>query len=492
MALETSRQEMAQHGESYPGCIDGRRGPEQRGGYRMKAFLLFGSLLLALLFIPSASAAVAWFEDFEDDTIGQLPTGDYTFTQGTSAGESPTSTTAGVDGRGLNGTDQSYGMYCEGDKGCHSTWEWDENKIDYVEFFFTVYDTWWTFEASETHFRICGKVIDSGSARVCNDDILTTLKLGFDYFNNEYQISVAPEGSQGLKWLVQNEPVGNQHHLRIEYDWVNMTQEFFWDEVSVHDTGMVDSAAVFGSAFSFYSNSNDADSSPDLVIDNLTVGSSVTTPEPVQSLRATVTSPASASDNAEVVLKFPVSANDPNQTHGEWTYEVLVNGLDLGFDDPVTIDDGAGFRVYLDNNLGGATIGDTVFQIRVDGGEGKVSTLSCSVVVNLNEQFATDSCGTNPPGPPGTIGDGGFLPGVDLDQTATDLGLDTGAFGWIIGAAITFGIAAAAYGGTQSPLLAGAGALFGVGISTAFGLFPLWLILVLVLFGAAGVFLMRR
>lgn len=203
----------------------------------------------------------------------------------------------------------------------------------------------------------------------------------------------------------------------------------------------------------------------------------------------TADSDGAGPNEATIVLRWPVSANDPDQDVGDYYYWVTLDGSNQAENDTVTAADANGVREFTFSNTNVA--GTHSYSIQAQNATtGEFSANSCTITLDHSTAFSQSSCGDSPP--LAGIGGGGVIPGVDVDQVADDLGIDRSAFGWIIGASITFGIAAAAYGGTRSAILAGAGALFGVGISTAFGLFPLWLILILVLFGAAAVFLVRR
>lgn len=83
------------------------------------------------------------------------------------------------------------------------------------------------------------------------------------------------------------------------------------------------------------------------------------------------------------------------------------------------------------------------------------------------------------------------LPGVDQGAVAIALGISEGAAGWILGLFFFVALAGGLFflGGRGAPALGIVGGIVATGVNVGVGLWPLWFILVLVLFGATVVVL---
>lgn len=83
--------------------------------------------------------------------------------------------------------------------------------------------------------------------------------------------------------------------------------------------------------------------------------------------------------------------------------------------------------------------------------------------------------------------------GVSLDDSASAFGITTGAFGWFLGAIFVLAFAAIGYQYTGSGGVATVAGIVGQGAAIAFGLLPLWSIVVTVAAGAGlGIFMAQR
>lgn len=90
----------------------------------------------------------------------------------------------------------------------------------------------------------------------------------------------------------------------------------------------------------------------------------------------------------------------------------------------------------------------------------------------------------------GVIGDQPFFPGVNTGEFATATGMSLDQVGWLIGLLLILALAAGM--AFIMPVLGIVGGLAGLGMSVAFGLIPVWFIIVIVIIGGALVVWFRR
>lgn len=191
-------------------------------------------------------------------------------------------------------------------------------------------------------------------------------------------------------------------------------------------------------------------------------------------------------DTDKVNLRWVISTTDPDQDVGEYTYEIFVNGVNIG--DDTDGGDGGGFREVI-LTLGGES--SVVIQVRaLDPITNLVSPLSCAISINLGRDLASDSCGTGV-----GLGGGGspaddFL-GINLQDTADQAGMDVEGLRWFLGVLMILALAAPlliAFGTVGGVL----GGLTGLALAIGFGLIPLWFVVLIALLAAAAIAFMRR
>lgn len=189
---------------------------------------------------------------------------------------------------------------------------------------------------------------------------------------------------------------------------------------------------------------------------------------------------------SQILLRWPISSNDTNQTSGSFTYKIYH---DLSVTtDPLTSVDTGGFReATLSIDGVGCGDSDVAIKIRASNAGGDEGPASCIVTVNPGTLNDNESCGNVSGFGPVGAGSGDIF---DLTGIADGIGLSIEAVGWLIGVFITVGLVGAL--GFKFGLIGATGGLaLGIGTATVFGWFPLWFI-VFVLVLAAGVFVLRR
>jgi len=165
----------------------------------------------------------------------------------------------------------------------------------------------------------------------------------------------------------------------------------------------------------------------------------------------------------------------------------------------ITLPTGTYKRALLDDTGGEAYVATTsriaIAHIQKDGFTTTVpvppgtrcslTNASC-ITVTPNGETLDATIVAPPPNPPPAQG----IPGVDSDAFATAMGVTKEAGGWLLGLLLITMIAFGAYMAFgKNTWAAGGGGALGFGMSIAFGLLPLWFLLVLVLVGAAIVVL---
>lgn len=217
------------------------------------------------------------------------------------------------------------------------------------------------------------------------------------------------------------------------------------------------------------------------------------TPLPPAGLSALVVDNTPTSQEME--LRWPVSATDPDQSQGDYTYTIFVNGIDIG-DDATTGEDGDGFR-FASVVIGSADGATYSFQIKAtDTATSLTSDFSCAVSVNSGELGDFDSCGDITGGGGGGSIGGGDPNGNPLEQMVFFLEEQWGfPWGFIIGAIIMAVCVVLAMGATNGNLLAGGLVMVLVGaINVIVGLWAEWalILMVLLVIALAGVAIFQK
>lgn len=199
------------------------------------------------------------------------------------------------------------------------------------------------------------------------------------------------------------------------------------------------------------------------------------TPDAPAGLLAIVLTSALNPAHTEIQLFWPVSANDPDQEQGDFTYEVDVDGLFTTPDDTTALDnDGLRYSLIV---LSINTYSNINFRVRaVNATTSIAGGWSCTVTVNEGIPADTDECGDTTP-----FGGGGFGGGGTEFTTPTDTA--AGLRGWcadlmgdsggslflcglmlVAGAYIAMAAAFGALGGKGMPALV-AGSVGGLGVA---------------------------
>lgn len=435
---------------------------------RFKLPIATAMVALAFLAILPGASAQLEVETFGDDTVGQNPSASwYSYTEPSEPGAS------GVVNADLgNGTSQA--------------WAIDPGTTTPAEAIFTL-DNPRQLESIEMDMDCSsGHATAPGISMFARDSGGTSLFrikcLGNDALG---QSSDAYPGFYSGGFPV---------NLRVEIDWdleeitvlVDDNSEGTW---SFDNSGTEIEDLRFNKA---------GTNSMDWFMDNLLLDGDElpAAPEEITGLAGTVTDGGGSQRTA--TLAFPVAPNDPDQNNGELDYQILLQGVVISNGDGITISEGI---VTMDEDLvGGSSFGLHAFQVRALN-QTIPGPWSCQIDLDMDEEGDTDSCGTDPPPAPpgggvgngGVIGDGTF-PGIDIGQTATDLGMTTEALGWFLGILLVTVMAGvfAFVGKTPSPGMGILGGLLGTGMSVAFSLIPVWFVVLLIFAFGAVVFFVRR
>lgn len=195
-------------------------------------------------------------------------------------------------------------------------------------------------------------------------------------------------------------------------------------------------------------------------------------------------------------LRWPVSSNDPDQVQGDYTYQIFLNGVNVG-NDATTAEDGDGQRFNVVNFVNGAGASTLTFQVRAyNATSGATSNLSCSISLDDGVLNDFDVCGTDPPGgaPGGTDFTTPTDTGAGLLGFCSDLMGDSDASLFLCGLifvvaaflAMAGGFAAITGSTGLGPTIAGSMAGFGMAIFNVFaGIWGIvWAIVLIVLVAA--------
>lgn len=196
----------------------------------------------------------------------------------------------------------------------------------------------------------------------------------------------------------------------------------------------------------------------------------------------------SIGQQAELVIRWPLSPTDPNKTVGSYDYYVVPKGdTNLEELDTITAGDANGEREYVLTT--GNELASFSIAVYAENSAGETSELSCTIYLNTKVKFDSDKCGLNPPATTGIGSPDGAIPGVDTGAIAEDLGLEADFFNWLIALAIIFGLGAA--GLKAGAIGATGGAAAGLCLSLALGLVPFWAVMLIALISIAVVVLLR-
>lgn len=97
-------------------------------------------------------------------------------------------------------------------------------------------------------------------------------------------------------------------------------------------------------------------------------------------------------------LRFPLSANDPNQDDGDWQYNVSIDAgsgfVDLGASTQYTFSSSFedGFHTFIVTGLGGSSCNGEI-SWKITAWDGSNATDSCTVEIDHDEQDSYDACG---------------------------------------------------------------------------------------------------
>ncbi len=442
--------------------------------------------LLALVVLLLSSAAVTAFaEDFEDDTVGARPVGDYTF-YGPVGPVVANSTGVAYEGvqylSGSDGAGEFGGGGVPDICGTGAVFSWWA-KLEYSSTTQRTYlQSWQIQQGGGTNTATHSSKSPFGiSASAENSTHFKVETFHLDTGNNRNVVGRAfgYEFGQWYKYEVFNATCsssGGSFQFRV-YDTLGSY------EGATHNLGSLDlgprtvvgigrGSTVVGPDSLYWSLDDAGDAPPSEFFPLAPAG-----------LSAFVQKTVGVQQDGEIVLRWPLSASDPDQEAGNLTYSIYVDGVDVG-DDLLNARDGGGYREAL-VVLGGAPT-SFVFQVTATNNLGYESAKSCAVVVDGGLILDSDSCGDASgllPGGGGVpVGDGGLL---DLEPLAGGLGLPIASVGWIVGVALIAGLAVGGFflGGFAG---AAGGAALGLAGGVGLGWVPIWvpILMVMVIVGA--------
>lgn len=189
------------------------------------------------------------------------------------------------------------------------------------------------------------------------------------------------------------------------------------------------------------------------------------------------------------VLQWWLSPNDPNQDLGEWSYLVYREIDGGGFEHLLTMPPGEASGGIIGITISNLTATNTISYYVVASSGAGVSPASCVVLVEEDITGFTDACGVPLPGneSPGSdlTGPNGGLFGGDKDALAEALQVSAASLEFLMAIMLILLITAGgffAYGA----LGAGGGLMVGITTSYALDLLPFWSIYFFLFIGAAG------
>lgn len=415
------------------------------------SLILFLLAFAALLALGTVSAETN-FEDFEDESEGAKPSGDfYTYSEeGAGTSSSEVTTTDAINGQSFRHTSTS------GVLDPIFTWS---SPTQYTEHSFT-------FNCIPGAVTFRNSLSEEGPNGIIWELVVTrasATECSFTSIGTSFSGDACASTGQTLVTTDDLEFV-----VTVDYD----LQSVHFDANGGTVTADLDfcTANAYSEKFRF---KRDGGNNMGMVFDDWSAtGDVLLVPETPTGLSSIVLDASVGAVAGEILLNFPVSSDDPEPVSGEYLYRIYVNGFQVGTD-PLGPEDNAGEREATLSVSGSSAI---VIQVRAENATtGLQSGLSCAVAVNPSIQFDADHCGTQPA--PGGFSAG--LPGIS-PTVAYILGLILTAavagFGFWVGGKIGGAIGLAA----------------GFGGAIILGLWTPWLLILAVLLIAAAIVWGRR
>lgn len=427
-------------------------------------------IVVGLLASMASASSIGVYEGFEDDTLGEHPTGNYGF----SAFDEPDKIS--VSSNGLGGTDQSLFSTTNG-QGTGYVFSFSPaGQPDEIEFWLQC-DT--SSGISGTEFRIRG----SGSGGDifnwrCHDlDVLSISTLG----NDQNSGTVA-----GAMTTAKN--------FRVVPDWNAQEYTTFVNDVETFTSPMADPATTF-SSFRVHNTGGCASSGggcdlgrswlDELVVDG---GPDSLVPDVPAGLRGEVIKGGGPSSTGFVDLAWLLSEDDPDQDVGSFDYQVLLDGVVIDTD-TVDEDDFDGVRSYRYFFTGSSSFGVANFTVNAVSGIFE-SDESCEINLDLDDVGDQDSCGLTVPIP--SLGGSEF--DVGLEGTIAEFGFVSAESQMLFSMILVGMITVATGAGTKllgsgkwkNWILLSTGILIGV-MAVIIGFLDLWVMIVATMLGVFAV-----
>jgi len=378
----------------------------------MKAWIA----VLVLLLIPlSVGQGGFGEEDFEDDTVGSVPSQSwYDFTR-EATGSNENVAGLKVITPGLVGTDQAFNFFSQDSTGGQvAAWEFAEDEYEFFSFFATVEDT--GDPTGTGTFETCRDPESVDGAVICSSATFTNVLAQCSIIDNATAWRFVCDGVN----LAFNAAFGDEFFFTFQMDYSADTTTFFVDGEVVGSAGFVGNNANTMGFSTFNIARKGAGAVPSFVIDQISLSDEplAFVPDPPTGLKGEVVKLGSETLTGKALLEWNLSPLETNTDVGDFDYNIYLDNVFLATD-TVDANDGGGARSYVHLFTGSSSFGVANFTVTAQSG--LESDPSCEITLDLDVFGDFDECGLEvSPGSSPAEFDSGFVAAVESFGFFTD------------------------------------------------------------------------